>query len=158
MSLSVICFSDTFMIYSRLYLITLLQFCFIIYCFSFGLPINKGSVLLMEGCLSHYSVASSANSKISPLCCHRKFIVHSVYICFFLSFQNMPTGSVEVVLKEFNVINPAKKQLPFVIRDFHKVNAVIDKCKLESYVGYCEEFLKMCVLKWKLVKMYDMFH
>ncbi|PNF25955.1 Aspartate--tRNA ligase, mitochondrial [Cryptotermes secundus] len=33
---------------------------------------------------------------------------------------NMPTGSVEVVLKEFNVINPAKKQLPFVIRDFHK--------------------------------------
>lgn len=70
----------------------------------------------------------------------------------------MPTGNVEVVLKEFKIINLAKKQLPFVIRDFHKVNAVIDKCKLESCPGYCEQFLKMCVLKRKPVKMYDMFH
>jgi aspartyl-tRNA synthetase len=36
--------------------------------------------------------------------------------------MNMPTGSIEVVLKEFKVINPAKKQLPFVIRDFQKAN------------------------------------
>ncbi|GFG33298.1 hypothetical protein Cfor_01797 [Coptotermes formosanus] len=36
--------------------------------------------------------------------------------------MNMPTGSIEVVLKEFKVINSAKKQLPFVIRDFHKAN------------------------------------
>lgn len=59
----------------------------------------------------------------------------------------MPTGRVEVVLKEFKIINLAKKQLPFVIRDFHKVNAVIDKGKRESCAGYCEQFLKMCVLK-----------
>jgi aspartyl-tRNA synthetase len=59
----------------------------------------------------------------------------------------MPTGSVEVVLKEFKIINLSKKQLPFVIRDFHKVNAIIDKYKLESCAGYCEQFLKMCILK-----------
>ena len=57
-----------------------------------------------------------------------------VYI--FLSFQNMPTGSIEVVLKEFKVINPAKKQLPFVIRDFQKVMDFTDKYKLESSAVY----------------------
>ena len=36
-------------------------------------------------------------------------------------FQNMPTGSIEVVLKEFEIVNAAKKQLPFAIRDFSKV-------------------------------------
>ncbi|XP_069688003.1 aspartate--tRNA ligase, mitochondrial isoform X2 [Periplaneta americana] len=34
--------------------------------------------------------------------------------------ENMSTGSVEVVLKEFKVVNPAKKYLPFIIRDFNK--------------------------------------
>jgi aspartyl-tRNA synthetase len=44
----------------------------------------------------------------------------------------MPTGSIEVVLKDFTIINPAKKQLPFVVRDFHKVSALIDLYRLES--------------------------
>jgi len=39
----------------------------------------------------------------------------------------MPTGRIEVVLKDFKVINPAKKQLPFVIRDFNKVSHIFDK-------------------------------
>ncbi|KAJ4427940.1 hypothetical protein ANN_23950 [Periplaneta americana] len=34
--------------------------------------------------------------------------------------ENMSTGSVEVVLKEFKIVNPAKKYLPFIIRDFNK--------------------------------------
>jgi hypothetical protein len=59
----------------------------------------------------------------------------------------MPTGNVEVVLKEFKIISLSKKQLPFAIRDFNKVNAVIDKCKLGSCTGCCEEFLKICMLK-----------
>jgi hypothetical protein len=60
----------------------------------------------------------------------------------------MPTGNVEVVLKEFKIINVSKKQLPFAIRDFQKVNAVIDKCKLGSCTGYCKEFLKICMSKY----------
>lgn len=48
----------------------------------------------------------------------------------------MPTGSIEVVLKEFKVINPAKKQLPFVIRDFQKVMDLTYKYKLESSAVY----------------------
>jgi aspartyl-tRNA synthetase len=50
----------------------------------------------------------------------------------------MPTGSIEVVLKEFKIINPAKKQLPFVIRDFQKVMDLTDKYKLESSAVYCD--------------------
>ncbi|PSN35459.1 hypothetical protein C0J52_06622 [Blattella germanica] len=34
--------------------------------------------------------------------------------------SNMPTGNIEMVLKEFKIVNPAKKQLPFLIRDFNK--------------------------------------
>ncbi|KAJ9592823.1 hypothetical protein L9F63_015514, partial [Diploptera punctata] len=35
---------------------------------------------------------------------------------------NMCTGSIEVALKDFKVVNMAKKQLPFSIRDFSKVS------------------------------------
>jgi aspartyl-tRNA synthetase len=51
-----------------------------------------------------------------------------IYLCVCsFSLQNMPTGRIEVVLKDFKVINPAKKQLPFVIRDFNKVSHIFDK-------------------------------
>jgi hypothetical protein len=73
-------------------------------------------------------------------------------------FQSMPTGYVEVVLKEFKVINLSKKQLPFAIRDFHKVIAVIDKCKLGSCAGYWEEFLEhfmlMCMMCFINLQLY----
>lgn len=42
-------------------------------------------------------------------------------------FQNMPTGSIEVVLNDFMIISTAKKQLPFTIRDFNKVSALISE-------------------------------
>ncbi|XP_067007952.2 aspartate--tRNA ligase, mitochondrial isoform X2 [Anabrus simplex] len=34
--------------------------------------------------------------------------------------KNMPTGEVEVVLEEFEVVSPAMKQLPFHIREYNK--------------------------------------
>jgi hypothetical protein len=70
----------------------------------------------------------------------------------------MPTGSIEVVLKEFKVLNSAKKQLPFVIRDFHKVTDLIDKYKLESSAVYCEQSLKISMLNLHLMKMCNVFH
>lgn len=70
----------------------------------------------------------------------------------------MPTGSIEVVLKEFKVINPAKKQLPFVIRDFQKVMDLTDKYKLESSTVYYEQSLKISMLKLNLVKVYSIFY
>lgn len=65
----------------------------------------------------------------------------------FLSLQNMPTGSIEVVLKEFKVINSAKKQLPFVIRDFQKVMDLTDIYMLESSAVYYKQSLKISMLK-----------
>ena len=70
----------------------------------------------------------------------------------------MPTGNIEVVLKEFKVINSAKKQLPFVIRDFQKVTDFTDKYKLESSAVYYEQSLKINMLKLNLVKMCSVFH
>jgi len=70
----------------------------------------------------------------------------------------MPTGSIEVVLKEFKVINPAKKQLPFVIRDFQKVMDLTDKYKLESSTVDYEQSLKISMLKLNLVKVYSIFY
>jgi aspartyl-tRNA synthetase len=70
----------------------------------------------------------------------------------------MPTGSIEVVLKEFKVINSAKKQLPFVIRDFHKVTDLTDKYKLESSAVYCEQSLRISMLKLNFVKTCNVVH
>jgi hypothetical protein len=67
------------------------------------------------------------------------------FMVIFLSFQNMPTGSIEVVLKEFKIISPAKKQLPFVIRDFSKVSNLFDNYTLESIVVN-EQSLKISML------------
>ena len=35
--------------------------------------------------------------------------------------QKMNTGEIEVMLSEYEVFNPAKKVLPFLIRDHNKV-------------------------------------
>lgn len=70
----------------------------------------------------------------------------------------MPTGSIEVVLKEFKVINPAKKQLPFVIRDFQKVMDLTYKYKLESSAVYYDQLLKISMLKLKFVEVCSIFH
>lgn len=34
----------------------------------------------------------------------------------------MNTGDIEVVLSEYEVLNPAKKNLPFLIRGYNKVS------------------------------------
>lgn len=36
-------------------------------------------------------------------------------------FQKMLTGEIEVTVVEFEVLNPAKPNLPFLIRDHNKV-------------------------------------
>lgn len=33
----------------------------------------------------------------------------------------MATGEVEVMVEEYKVISPARKDLPFIIRDFNQV-------------------------------------
>lgn len=37
----------------------------------------------------------------------------------------MPTGEVEVIADEFSLVNAAKNQLPFSIREFSKVSNII---------------------------------